>query len=103
MEKSMKSNYKTLNILLTICLVLFIIPWVAIPFKLIPVSDVLSMPILIAALAFGLLYYVFLGMLASKKNRSVIKWVGLSIIFSPIGHIVSYPLMLTVKTLPESE
>lgn len=48
-------------------------------------------------------YLIFLGRLASKKNRSVIIWVGLTIIFSPLSYIVSYPLLLTAKVLPKKE
>jgi len=51
----------------------------------------------------GILYHVFLGILASKKNRSVIKWVGLSVFFAPLGLIISYPLMLWAKPLPKGE
>ncbi len=99
----MESNFKNLNIMLTVCLALFILPWVLIPYKVVRVPENMSMPILMVALLFGLLYYVVLGILASKKNRSVIKWVGLSIIVSPIGHIVSYPLMLSAKPLQKKE
>jgi len=99
----METTYKKLNIMLTLCLVLFILPWVLIPYKIIAVQENLSMPILIVALVFGFLYYVILGILASRKNRSVIKWVGISMIFSPVGHIVSYPLMLQAKPLPKGE
>ena len=61
----------------------------------------MKMPILSIGILFGILYYVVLGIMASKKNRSVIKWVGLSVIFSPIGHLVSYPLMLNADSLPK--
>ena len=95
----MEHDFKTLNILLTSSLVLFIVPVILVAYKLVPVSEGFKTPIILAAMMFGLLYYVFLGMLASKKNRSVIKWIGLSIIFSPLGHIISFPLMLKAKPL----
>ena len=95
----MEQNFRTLNILLTVSLVLFIVPLILIPYKIVNVPENLEMPIFLIASLFGLLYLVFLGILASKKNRSVIKWVGLTIIFSPIGHIVSYPLMLAAKPI----
>jgi len=97
----MNSSFKNLHIMLTGCLILFIAPWVLIPYKIILVPENMKMPILSIGILFGILYYVVLGILASKKNRSVIKWVGLSIIFSPIGHIVSYPLMLNADSLPK--
>ena len=99
----MEQNFSKLNAMLSICLVLFILPWVLIPYKVINVPESMSMPILMVGLLFGFLYYVVLGILASKKNRSVIKWVGLSIIISPIGHIISFPLMLSAKSLPKNE
>ena len=97
----MKSNYRNLNIMLTVCLAFFILPWVLIPYEIISVPESLSMPILGVALLFGFLYYVVLGILASKKNRSVITWVGLTVISSPFGHIISYPLMLSSEKLPK--
>jgi hypothetical protein len=99
----MEQNFSKLNIMLSMCLVLFILPWILISYKVINVPEAMSMPILIVGLLFGFLYYVVLGILASKKNRSVIKWVGLSIIVSPIGHIVSFPLMLFAKPLPKNQ
>jgi len=96
-----KSNYRNLNIMLTACLAFFILPWILIPYEIISVPESLHMPVLMVAMLFGFLYYIILGVLASKKNRSVIKWVGLTIIFSPIGHIVSYPLMLSSEKLPK--
>ena len=99
----MKQNFKTLNILLSLSLVLFIAPLILVPYKIISVPGSMETPVILIAILFGLLYYVFLGMLAAKKNRSVIKWVGLSIIFSPLGHIVSYPLMLTAKSIEKGE
>jgi hypothetical protein len=44
----------------------------------------------------GLGYYVFLGILASANKKSVIIWVGLSIITSPFSYFVSYPMMIGV-------
>ncbi len=99
----MENNFRTLNILLTLSLVFFLAPIILVSYKLLPVSEGLETPVILAAMMFGLLYYVFLGILASKKNRSVIKWVGLSIIFSPIGHIVSFPLILKAKPLARHE
>lgn len=96
-------NYRTLNILLTLSLLLFIAPFILIPFGIISVPESTQIPIILTALLFGLIYYVFLGMLAAKKNRSVIKWVGLSFIFSPVGYIVSYPLILIAKPIERSE
>jgi hypothetical protein len=92
-------NYTNLNVWLTITLVLFIAPWVLIPYKIISVPDSIVTPVLLAALLSGLIYYVILGLLVSKKNRSVIKWVGLSFIFSPVGHIVSYVLILKAEPI----
>ena len=97
----MNSSYKNLYIMLAACLIIFITPWVLIPYEVILVPKNIKMPILALGIFFGILYYVVLGILASKKNRSVIKWVGLSIIFSPIGHIVSFPLMLNADSLPK--
>lgn len=97
----MEQNFRTLNIFLTLSLVLFIAPLILIHYKIVNVPEDLEMPIFLIALLFGLLYHLFLGILASKKNRNVIKWVGLSIIFSPIGLIVSYPLMLAAKPIEE--
>lgn len=99
----MENQFKTLNILLTISLVLFIVPLILIPYKIISVPENMENPIILVAILFGFLYYVFLGMLASKKNRSVIKWVGLSLILSPFGTVVSYPLMLFAKPLEKNE
>ena len=99
----MEGHFKTLNILLTISLVLFIVPLILIPYKIISVPENIEIPMIIVAILFGFLYYVFLGMLASKKNRSVIKWVGLSLIFSPFGTVVSYPLILFAKPLGKTE
>jgi hypothetical protein len=44
----------------------------------------------------ALLYYVFLGILATKNNKSVVVWVGLSVLTSPIGPFFSFFLMLSV-------
>jgi hypothetical protein len=99
----MEQNFSKLNIMLSMCLVLFILPWILISYKVINVPEAMSMPILIVGLLFGFLYYVVLGILASKKNRRVIKWVGLSIIVSPIGHIVSFPLIFFTKPLPKNQ
>ena len=95
----MEQDFRTLKILLTVSLVLSIGPLILIYFKIVNVPENLEMPIFLIALIFWLLYHVFLGILASKKNLSVIKWVGLSSIFSPIGQIVSYPLMLIAKPI----
>ena len=95
----MGQTFRTLNILLTVSLVLFIAPLILIHYKIVNVPENLEMPILLIALIFWLLYHVCLGILASKKNRNVIKWVGLSMIFTPIGLIVSYPLMLAAKPI----
>jgi len=99
----MESQFKTLNILLTISLVLFIVPLILIPYKVMPVPENMENPIIVVAIIFGFLYHVFLGMLASKKNRSVIKWVAISIILSPFGTVVSYPLMLFAKPLEKNK
>ena len=95
----MEQNFRRLNILLTISLFLFIVPFLLIPYEIVAVPENVKMPIFLIAVLSGLLYYVFLGILASKKNRSVIKWVGLTIIFSPFGYIISYSLILTAKPL----
>jgi hypothetical protein len=99
----MEQNLRTLNILLTVSLVPFIVPLILIRYKIVNVPENLEIPIILIAMLFGLLYCVFLGILASKKNRSVIKWVGLTIVFSPFGHIVSYPLMLAAKSMEKKE
>jgi quinol-cytochrome oxidoreductase complex cytochrome b subunit len=99
----LEQNFKKLNIMLAVCLALFVLPWILIPYKVIYVPESMSMPILMVALIFGILYCVVLGILASKKNRSVFKWVVLSIIFLPIGFIVSFLLMLSAKPLPKDE
>ncbi len=44
----------------------------------------------------GFLYYISLGILAHKNNKSFIVWVGLSMLTSPIGFIVSFLLMRDV-------
>ena len=102
-ESVLDQNFTKLNILLAVCLALFVLPWVLIPYKVINVPESMSMPILMVALIFGFLYCVVLGILASKKNRSVIKWVLLSIIFLPIGFVVSFLLMISAKPLPKDE
>ncbi|MBT5150851.1 MAG: hypothetical protein HOM43_00570 [Flavobacteriales bacterium] len=99
----MEQDYKRLTIMLGACLGLFILPLILIAYEIIAVPENMVLPIMAISILFGILYYVVLGILASKKNRSVIKWVGISIIFSPFGHIVSFPLMLLAKPLPKSE
>ena len=94
-----QQSFGLLNILLTLSIILFIVPMILVPYNMISVSEEVKPTIYLVSIFFGLLYYVFLGILASKKNRSVIKWVGLSIIFSPLGHLVSYPLMLCSGTV----
>jgi len=95
----MEQDSRTLNILLTVSLVLSIVPLILMHYKIVNVPENLEMLIFLIALLFWLLYHVFLGILASKKNRNVFKWVGLSMIFSPIGILVSYPLMLAAKRI----
>ena len=41
----------------------------------------------------GLSFYVSLGMLASRLDKSWIVWVGLTIITKPIGSIIAYFMM----------
>jgi hypothetical protein len=79
----------------------FVIPILLLVTQVVPVpgngdSDVLFMSMMLAMLFSFLLYYVFLGILASKNNKSVIVWVGLGILASLIGFIVSFFLMLGV-------
>ena len=57
-----------------------------------PVSAVWAL----AWIASGLAYIMFLGSLASAANKSVIQWVGGTIIFNYIGMFVSYYKMKTV-------
>ena len=99
----MVSDFMNLNIMLTASWAGLILPWILILCGVIPVTESNSMCIYMMTILFGLLYYVVLGVLASRKNRSVIKWVGLSIIFSPIAYIVSYPLILAARPLPMNE
>ena len=42
----------------------------------------------------GMTFLVSLGLLASRTGRSVVVWVGLTIIGGPIGVLVSFILML---------
>ena len=99
----MEQDFNKLNIILSFCWVLFVLPLTPLFFKEIYLSENLSMVLLLVSMLFGFLYYVALGITASKKNRSVIKWVGLSIIFAPFGTIFSFPLMLSAKPLPRKE
>ena len=88
----MEPDIRKLNIQLALCLAFFILSLVLVL--------LFGAPMFLASALFGLLYYVVLGKLASIKNRSVITWVGLSFIFSPIGFLISFPLMLLAKPLP---
>ena len=99
----MVPDFRNLNIMLTACLTGLLLPWILILSGVIPVTESNSMSTYMTTILFGLSYYVVLGVLASRKNRSVIKWVGLSIIFSPIAFIVSYPLILLARPLPMNE
>jgi multidrug transporter EmrE-like cation transporter len=64
---------------------------------------------LLSSLAFaawvagGVAFYVMLGVLASRLNRSPIVWVGAAFIFTPIGPLVAYFRMrsLIAKTLTQ--
>jgi len=111
----MRQNFKVLNILLTLSLASFILCTfyiLSLPLPHIEITDgdwlnsLMTGGVIVALVLWvisGILYHVFLGILVSKKNRSVIKWVGLSVFFAPLGLIISYPLMLWAKPLPKEE
>ena len=100
----MNQDFKTLNILLTVFLIIFITPWVLVPYRIISVPESMVNPVLGIAVVCGGLFYFVLARLASKKHRSVIKWVGLPIIFTLFGGpVVAYIMMLIVKPLEKTK
>ena len=92
----MKNKFKNLHIALTISFLMFIIPITGLVARIIKPENTIFVLLMIAGL---IIFYIILGILAVKKNRSAISWVGLSIITSPIGPIVSYFIMLKSDAL----
>ncbi len=92
----MKNNFKKLHIALTISFLMFVLPVTGLITKIIKPENTIFMLLMILGI---ILFYIILGVLAVKKNRSAISWVGLSIITSPIGPIVSYFIMLNSDAL----
>ena len=89
----MEQEFKKLHMALTISFLLFVLPmvvWLAVFMH--PFLAIMS---LVGILAF----YIILGILAARKNRCVVCWVGLSFLTSPIGPIVAYFMMLKADTL----
>lgn len=77
-----------------------IVLWLVTAFLLVVNKDFGGLPVHTIALSIGLVgiaaswvFIVTLWKLARVLNRSSIVWVGLSIIFGPIGLLVSYYLM----------
>ena len=52
--------------------------------------DVVSSLLVSTTILAGALFYVYLGVLAARLERSVLVWVGLTFITKPIGPIVAY-------------
>lgn len=105
----MNEEIKKLHKWLTVCWIVIISPVLLI---FIPGGDIgldfrdggpeVAIPFLLWLLA-ALFYHVFLGKLASRKNRSVITWVGGSLLLTPISYLFLYPMMLNAKPLPKKE
>lgn len=53
----------------------------------------------IIAIFSALCFYVVLGVIVHKKNRSLINWIGLCILTSPVGFFFIHPAIIKVKTL----
>ncbi|MEW8624169.1 MAG: hypothetical protein AB2551_00280 [Candidatus Thiodiazotropha sp.] len=95
-EAQINKSYTSLNIALTISFLIYAVPLVALIAQWIsPESLAPSFAIIGGAIS----YYIVLGVLAVKKGRSAIKWVGLSILTSPFGLIFSYFMMLNAKSV----
>ena len=54
-----------------------------------PLSGLLFIPLVIAVI-FSWMYIFFLAKMVNLFNKSIIVWIGLSLIFSPIGLIVAH-------------
>ena len=52
--------------------------------------SVISVALLVVS---GILYLICLGMLAVRTGRSMITWVGLTIILSPFSYLFAYPML----------
>jgi hypothetical protein len=49
-----------------------------------------ALVIVAVLMAFGIGFYVALGVLANRLDRSWITWIGLTVITNPIGPFVAY-------------
>ena len=56
--------------------------------------DGLSLVVVLAIFVSALMFNIYLGLLASSTQSSVITWVGLNIIFSPFSYLYTYFNML---------
>lgn len=79
----------------------FAIPIVLLITRVVPVGEggnlsLLAKVVTLIMVFSALLYYVFLGILSAKNNKSVIVWVGLSVLTSPVGPFFSFFLMLGI-------
>lgn len=51
----------------------------------------------------GLLYLITLGQVAARTGRSVITWVGLTMLLSPFSYLFAYPMLKSkVERPPQS-
>lgn len=92
---SCKSSYRALRFSfagLIAAPVLFIVLAIAQP----SVSGGVLVALWLITAISGLLYYVFLGVLASKNHRNVFAWVFLTLVTSPIGFIAGFLMMRNV-------
>ena len=96
----MNKDFKKLNIALTISFLLFVVPMVGLIARVIKPDNMLPGLLMVIGI---LAFYIILGILAVKKKRSVVYWVGLSVITSPIGPIVAYFMMLNADVLEPKE
>ena len=96
----MNKDFKKLNIALTISFLVFVVPMVGLIARVIEPDN--ALPGLLMVIGF-LAFYIILGIMAVKKKRSVVYWVGLSVITSPIGPIVAYFMMLNADTIKLKE
>lgn len=55
----------------------------------------LSTFVVLAIFVSALMFNIYLGLLASSTQSSVITWVGLNIIFSPFSYLYTFPNMLS--------
>lgn len=87
-------NFLSLHIALTICFLSLTAPVVGLVENYLSPENPIYIYIMFAG---AISYYIVLGVLAAKKKRSVVLWVGLTFLGTPFGFLVSYIMMLFAK------